>query len=137
MATAPGGSSVQRQPDPELGGWVVFAAVLLFISGTFGSVWGLAAILNHEAVTVGGRGVLILDFTTWGWAHLIVGVIMLATAAGLFGMAGWARWTAVFFATLQAVLEVGSFTAFPLWSVVVITLDVVIIYQLTVRWQTV
>jgi hypothetical protein len=61
---------------------------------------------------------------------------MILTAWGLFTMAGWARWTAIAFATLNACLQVGAFTAFPLWSMVAIALDVVVIYQLTVNWKT-
>ena len=51
-------------------------------------------------------------------------------------MAEWSRWAAIFFAMLQAILQVGVFPAFPLWSLVVIALDVVVIYQLTANWVT-
>jgi type III secretory pathway component EscV len=50
-------------------------------------------------------------------------------------MSGWARWSAILFATVQAILEVGVFPAFPLWSLVVIALNVVVIYQLTANWE--
>jgi len=120
----------------EPGGWAVFAACVLFVAGVFSSIWGLAAIINDKVVTVGGHGgVLIADFTTWGWIHLIVGLLMIATCFGLFAMSGWARWTAVFFAMLNALLQVGSFPAFPLWSIVVVTLDIIVIYQITVNWD--
>jgi hypothetical protein len=123
----------RREPEPT--GWAVFAAVVLFVSGTFGTIWGLAAILNDQVITVGGRGVIVADFTTWGWIHLVVGAIMIATSFGLFAMSGWARWTAIFFAMLNAILQVGAFPVFPLWSVVAVALDVIVIYQLTVRWD--
>jgi hypothetical protein len=122
--------------EAELGGWAVFAACVLFVSGVFSSIWGLAAILNDKVITVGGTGgVLIADFTTWGWIHLLVGLLMIGTCFGLFAMSGWARWTAVFFAMLNAILQVTAFPAFPLWSVVAITLDMIVIYQLTVNWN--
>ena len=103
--------------------------------GILDALWGLAAILNDEVVTVGGRGVAILDFTAWGWAHLIVGAIMALAGFGLFAGATWARWTALFFVSLNALLQFGIFTAFPLWSILIIALNVVIIYQLTARWE--
>jgi hypothetical protein len=135
--TAPGQASTPARREPEPGGWAIFAAVMLFISGTFGTIWGLAAILNDKVVSVGGRGgVIVADFTLWGWIHLVVGALMILTCFGLFAMSGWARWTAVFFATLNAVLQVGVFPAFPLWSLTAIILDVVVIYQLTVNWDT-
>jgi hypothetical protein len=138
MATSTPGTtpSPMHRPEPEPGGWAIFAAVVLLVSGSFGVIWGLAAVLNDQVVTVGGRGVIVADFTTWGWIHIIAGAIMILTAMGLFAMRGWARWIAVFFAMLQAILQVGVFPAFPLWSLVVIALDVIVIYQLTVRWET-
>jgi hypothetical protein len=132
MATT--GASTRRGTEPS--GWAVFVAVVLFMNGVFGFIWGLGAVLNDKAVTVGGQGVLIADFTTWGWVHMVVGVLMVATAWGIFAMAEWSRWAAIFFAMLQAILQVGVFPAFPLWSVVVIAIDVVVIYQLTANWVT-
>ena len=50
-------------------------------------------------------------------------------------MQNWARWTAVFFAALNAIVQIGVITAFPFWSLIVIALDLVVIYQLTDRWE--
>jgi hypothetical protein len=137
-ATTPGPSPTTsaRRASAEPTGWAIFAAVMLFVGGFFDAIWGLAAVLNDNVVTVGGRGVIVWDFTAWGWIHIVVGAIMILTAMGLFGMRGWARWAAIFFAMLSAILQVGIFPAFPLWSLVVIALDVTVIYQLTANWET-
>ena len=133
-------SSTQNVPPARSGaqatpsGWIVFAAIMLLTAGTFDLVWGLAAVFNDQVVTVGGRGVIILDFTVWGWIHIVTGLVMLLTCWGLFAMKGWARWTAVFIATVSAILQVGVLPAFPLWALLVITIDVIVIYQLTARW---
>ena len=115
-------------------GWVQFAGIVLFISGFFSVIWGLAALLNDKVVHVGGEGVLIADFTTWGWVHLIVGSIMVMAAFGLFAGRGWARWAAVFLAALNACLQVGAMSATPFWSLFIAGLDIVVIYQLTAKW---
>ena len=120
--------------EPELSGWIVFAALLLLVAGGFSLVYGLAALLNDQVVTVGGQGVLVWDFTVWGWIHLIAGALMLITCWGLFALKGWARWTAIFVVIVNALVQMGTITAFPLWSILMITLDVIIIYQLTVNW---
>jgi hypothetical protein len=136
MATT-AGQVPTTSAEPEPSGWIIFAAIMLFVAGTFSVIWGLAAILNDQVVTVGGRsGVILWDFTTWGWIHLVVGTVMILTCFGLYAMVGAARWAAVFFAMLNAILQVGAFPAFPLWSRTVLALDVVIIYQLTARWNT-
>jgi hypothetical protein len=122
--------------EAEPGGWVVFAGIMLMIVGSLDALWGLAAILNDQVVTVGGAGVVVWDFTAWGWAHLIWGLLMVGTGLGLFAAMGWARWAGVFFATVSAILQFGVITAFPLWALLIIALDVVIIYQLTVRWRS-
>jgi len=110
------------------------AALMLLVAGGFSLVYGLAAVLNDQVVTVGGRGVLVWDFTVWGWVHMVVGAIMLLTCWGLFALKGFARWTAIFIAIVNAMVQMATITAFPLWAITIITLDVIIIYQLTVNW---
>src|SRR5262245_2766996 len=125
----------QGRARGEPSGWIVFAATILFLVGMFGAIWGLGAILNDKVVTVGGSGAIVWDITVWGWVHLVVGLVMIATSVGLFMMKGFARWFGIFFASLSAILQVGVLTAFPIWALIVIALDVVVIYQLTVRWD--
>ena len=121
--------------EAELGTWGAFAGIMLFLAGTFSFLYGLGAVLNDEAVTVGGNGgVIVWDFTAWGWAHMLLGAAMTAVSLGLFTVKSWARWAAVFFATLNAIAQLSIITAFPIWALIVITLDVIVIYQLTARW---
>jgi hypothetical protein len=61
---------------------------------------------------------------------------MVSTALGLFASRGWARWMAVLFAMVNAFAQFGAASAFPVWSLIVIALDVVVIYQLTARWRS-
>ncbi|MBJ7473070.1 MAG: hypothetical protein JHD16_17325 [Solirubrobacteraceae bacterium] len=131
-------SSATREPlQPGAGpnGWLAFASILLFLNGFFGAFWGLTAILNSDVITVGGKGVVIWDFTTWGWITLIVSVVMVLTSVGMVLGKSAARWLAVVFTTIHALVQFGSISAFPLWSILLISLDVVILYNLFVRWQ--
>jgi hypothetical protein len=116
-------------------GWVVFAGVVMVMVGFLNFFYGLAAVLNDEVVVVGGEGAIIADITTWGWVTLILGAILVLTGFGLFAGAEWARWTGVFIVTLNAIAQVWIFPAAPLWAFIVILLDVVIIYNLTARWD--
>ena len=128
--------ATRRQEVAGPTGWIVFAGTMLFIVVMFDAIWGLGAILNDQVVTVGGgKGPIIWDFTAWGWFHLILGAIMIATSIGLFAMKGWARWAGIFFASLSAITQVGVLPAFPIWGLIVIALSVIVIYQLTARWD--
>ena len=120
-----------RQPT----GWTVFAGVVLLIVGSLDARGGLAAILNDEVVIVGGNGVILADVSTWGWVHLILGSIVAITGLGLFTGSSSFRWAAVFFVAINAVTQIVWFPAAPLWAMLIIFLDVVIIYQLTARWE--
>jgi hypothetical protein len=117
-------------------GWVIFVAMILLIDGLLDALWGLAAVINNEVITVGGRGVIVWDITAWGWAHLILGSLMALTGLGMFSGRSWARWLGILFVSLNALVQFGTFSLFPLWSMLIIALDIVILYQLTARWDT-
>jgi hypothetical protein len=123
----------RRPPGPT--GWAVFAGVILLMVGFLNFFYGLAAILNDDVVVVGGHGAIIADLTAWGWITLILGAILVLTGFGLLSAQEWARWTAVFFATINAIAQIGVFPAAPLWAFIVILLDVLVIYNLTANWS--
>ena len=118
----------------ENSGWIAFAGVMMVILGCLDAIWGLAAILNNEVVVVGGHGALIFDITTWGWLQLILGAVVGLTGLGLIVGNEAARVVGIFLLALNAVLQIVWFPAAPLWAFLMIILDVVIIYQLTVNW---
>jgi len=116
-------------------GWAVFAGVVLFIAGFLNFFYGLAAVANSDVVVVGGHGAIIADLTTWGWVTMILAVVLVLTGFGLLAGADWARWVGIFLVMLNAVAQVWIFPAAPLWALIVILLDVIIIYNLTARWS--
>jgi hypothetical protein len=116
-------------------GWAAFAGVIMFLVGSLDALWGLGAVLNDDVVIVGGHGAIIADVTTWGWVHLILGSIVALTGLGLLTGNTAARWLAVFFVSLNAITQIVWFPAAPLWAFLLIVLDVVVLYQLTARWD--
>ena len=119
----------------EYSGWIAFAGVMMLILGSLDALWGLAAILNDEVVVVGGRGALIFDITTWGWVHLLLGSAVAVTGLGLITGNAAARVAGIFFVAVNAIAQIVWFPAAPLWAFLIIILDTVIIYQLTVNWS--
>lgn len=118
------------------GGWIAFAAIVLFVVGGLNAIQGLAAVLKDDVYLVTESGLLVTaDFTAWGWTLLIWGVVMGLAGAGLVSGRGWARWFAVAVVVVNLVAQFAWFPAYPLWSLAAIGLNVAVLYALTVRWQ--
>ena len=118
-------------------GWAVFAGTVLAIVGAFNIIYGLAAIFRDEVITTTGQHVIVWDVTRYGWILFIFGIFQLLAGMALFAGASWARWTAVVLAGLNAVGNVPFLTVQPLWTALIIALDIIVIYQLTARWEAV
>lgn len=116
-------------------GWTAFAGIVLVLVGAFNVIFGLTAIFEDETLTATGGRVIVWDLTTWGWIHLVLGLVQVLAGLGLFAGREWTRWAAIVFAMLNAIGQVAFITVFPLWTLLVITLDIVVIYQLTARWE--
>ena len=119
----------------QASGWAIFAGVVLITLGFLNFFWGLAAILEEGNLIVGGNGVIVVDLTAWGWAALIVGIIQVMIGFGLFSKSEMARWGGIFFASLAAIGQIGIVTAFPIWSIIVIALSILVVYNLSVHWD--
>jgi hypothetical protein len=115
-------------------GWVVFAGVMMIVVGTFQAIEGLAAIFDSTYFLVRKGDLLVsANYTAWGWVHLITGaVILLAGFAVMVGQM-WARVVGILLAGISAVLNIAFLSAYPVWAVTVILLDIVVIYALTVH----
>jgi len=124
-----------RDTTSEPSGWVIFAGVMMMLIGFLNFFYGLAAVANSDVVVVGGHGAIIADLTTWGWVTMILAVVLVLTGFGLLAGADWARWVGILLVMLNAVAQVWIFPAAPLWALIVILLDVIIIYNLTARWS--
>jgi hypothetical protein len=117
------------------GGWLLFGAFLLGLTGAFNIIQGITALTKENVFVVGEDKLLTFSFHTWGWIMLVLGVLMILAALGLNGARSWARFSALILLGLHALAQIGFISAQPLWSLLVIGLDVVVIYALTVRWD--
>jgi hypothetical protein len=116
-------------------GWVRFAGVMMTIIGAFAVIEGFIALFSPTYVTLTGAGVLLFDLTAWGWVHLLLGILVLATGLALLGGApGWARGVGVTLLAINMLVQLAFLPAYPLWSIILIVLDVVVIYALMVTW---
>jgi hypothetical protein len=116
-------------------GWVIFAGSLLLMIGTFNAIEGLVAIFDDKRVLVAPERLVLVDVTGWGWTLLLFGILMIATGLGLLRAQTWARVTAIVLVGLHAAIQVAWLGAYPVWSLLMIALDTVVLYALTARWS--
>jgi hypothetical protein len=98
--------------------------------GVFHALAGLAAIIDDKYLVVGPNYAYDLDVTAWGWIHLIVGVIVIAAGYGVFSGATWARVVGITLASLSAVANFFFIPYQPIWALLIIALDVLVIAAL-------
>ncbi|CAN5419208.1 DUF7144 family membrane protein [Microbacterium sp.] len=115
-------------------GWVVFAGVILMVSGIFSAVQGLVALIGPSTYyVVTEESLWLLDVTGWGWWNLIIGLLLVLIAVALLAGQTWARVIAVILVILSAVGQLLLIPAQPWWSLIMIAVDVLIIYALIVH----
>jgi len=115
-------------------GWIVFAAVMMVMLGCFHAIQGLVALLDDQKFLVADSGLVVsVDYTTWGWVHLIGGAILALAGISLFAGRMWARVVGVIAAFVSAIVNIAFLSAYPIWSSIMIVLDILIIWALTVH----
>jgi hypothetical protein len=116
------------------GGWVTFAGITIVLIGVVHVIEALVALLDSDKYLVGSNGlVLQLSYTTWGWIHLVLGVVLILTGVGVLNGNALARIVGVAACGLSALLTLSFLAANPLWAAIVITLDVFFIYAICVH----
>jgi hypothetical protein len=112
-----------------LSGWWVFAGVLLLIAGVLNVIYGVAAITNSAFLS--GTTVYILrDLRLWGWLSLIVGICEWVAAFSLWSGGEFGRWFGIAVAAINAVGVLLTISTYPVASLAVFALSIIIIYKL-------
>jgi hypothetical protein len=110
-------------------GLVLFAGVLLLVSGFWNLIYGIAAIANSH-VFVANAHYVFGNLRAWGWITLIFAILLLIAGGGVMAGNQAARWFAVAVIGLNLIEQMFSIPAYPFWSLTIIALDVVALYGL-------
>jgi hypothetical protein len=110
-------------------GWLVFAGIMVLVAGTLNVIWGIAAI-DNASFFVEDQRYIFEDLNTMGWVVLIIGVIQLISAFSIWSGGEFGRWIGITGAGLSAIGALLSIPGFPLWSVCVFGLNILILYGL-------
>ncbi len=114
-------------------GWVYFASAMLLVAGGLQAIAGLAALFKDSYYVVSEKGLLALDYTQWGWIHLGLGLLLFGAGISIMNGNAWGRVVGVFLAILGALANLAFLNAYPLWSIIAVIVDVMVIYALTMH----
>ena len=124
---------MQQDTSTGWASWAAFAGLMMIMIGVFHAIQGLAAIIDDGFYVLGQEYVFKFDPTTWGWIHLLGGIVVLFAGFGVFSGAVWARTVGVIVALISALANFAWLPWAPVWSIIIITLDVLVIWALTVH----
>jgi hypothetical protein len=111
-------------------GGIVFAGVALIMMGTFQAIAGLAGIINDQFVVKPGHYAFAIDTTTWGWIHLLVGILVACAGFYIFTGATWARWIGILAAAASALGMFFWIPYYPFWAILILAIDFWVIWAL-------
>ena len=124
---------MDNEPNSWAVGWTAFAMMMMVLGGTWWIFAGIVALVNDTFYVVGPEYIVQFDVTTWGWIHILLGIVILLSAIGLFSGAVWARTVGVIVAMVWALIGFAWLPWSPLWAVLLITISVFVIWSLTVH----
>jgi hypothetical protein len=123
----------EQKPSGWAIGWTAFAGIMMIMMGILWVISGLVAIFNDEFYVVTQNWIFQFDVSTWGWIHLILGAVILASGFGLFSGAVWARIVGVIIAFIAGLVAFTWLPYYPVWGIIFIVISIGVIWALTVH----
>ena len=111
-------------------GWITFAGVMMIVVGGLQAIYGLVALFNDDWVVWSNGNAVFLDITVWGWVHLAIGIIVVLAGIGVMTGNVVARSVGVLVAAISLIAAFLALPLYPVWSIIVITIDVLVIWAL-------
>ena len=124
---------MSAKPSGWAVGWIMFAAIMMLLIGFFHVIAGLVAIVDDNFYVATKEYVFQFDRTTWGWIHLIFGIVVFLAGLSLFKGAIWARTVGVILGVVSAVVGFAWLPWYPIWGIVIVVIAVSVIWALTVH----
>jgi hypothetical protein len=121
-------SPAGRQTSGWAVGFIMFAAIMMIMVGVFQALQGLVAIFENDLYVATRNYIFQFAATTWGWIHLVLGLIVAFAGFGLLSGRTWARTAAIILAVLSATANFLFIPYYPFWSLLIITLNIFVIW---------
>jgi len=127
----PSWSTTEQRPSPWASGLTVFAAAMMVIGGVWQALAGFAALLNDEVYVSTPEYVYAFDLTGWGWLHLLLGILVIVAGFAVLRGQLWARVAGIVLACVSLIVNFLFLPHYPIWSMLIIALDVGVIWALS------
>jgi hypothetical protein len=124
------GARIEQATSGWAVGFILFAAIMMIMAGVFQALAGLVAIFENEFYVATRNYLFQFDATTWGWVHLLVGLLVAFAGWGLLSGRTWARVVGITLAVLSAIANFLFIPYYPFWALLIITLDVFVIWAI-------
>jgi hypothetical protein len=111
-------------------GFILFAGIMMIMVGVFQALQGIIAIFENEFYVATRNYLFQFDATTWGWIHLLVGLLVAFAGWGLLSGRTWARVVALTLAVLSAIANFLFIPYYPFWALLLVTLDIFVIWAI-------
>ena len=131
MATRQNSNRTTPPPSGLAVGITVSAAVILILAGVLHAMQGVVGLANNEFYVTTQNWIFKFDATTWGWVHILVGLVAIGTGIGLFYGAVWARTLGVIVAAVSVFANFVWLPYYPVWAILIIAFDFFVIWALT------
>lgn len=118
-------------------GWVAFAGVFMIIEAILQIIAAFVALFNSNLYVLGVEHLWIVDITTWGWVHLLLGLVLLAAGGAVLSGKLWGRVVGIFMAASALVVNFAFIPVYPIWSIIAIVVSSCVIYALIVHGKEV
>ncbi|MEV0893724.1 hypothetical protein [Promicromonospora sp. MEB111] len=132
----PPGTYPGAQYDPGTSGsaamtTAAFAGTMLLIVGAFQVLQGIAALASNTVYVSGVEYVYKLDMTSWGWIHIVIGAIAVATGIGVLAAQKWAYFVGIILAVVASFTNFAFIPYYPIWSLVILAFNIAVIWALS------
>jgi len=114
---------------PERGGLVTFAAIALFLVGSFNILDGIVAVADDQRFN--GDRLLFGDLSIWGFWFIFIGLLQAWAGSQVLKMRDVGMIMGIAFAGLNAFTQLMFIDAYPVWSLVILVIDFIVIYALS------
>ena len=120
-----------NQPSGWAVGWTLFASIMMIMMGAWWIITGIIAIAEDSFFVITQEWVFEFDVTAWGWTHLILGIVILAAAFGLYTAQVWARTVGVILGVISALIAFAWMPYYPIWGIIFVAVSIAVIWALT------